>query len=73
MYLVLEVAGITALEALVLVLFVSLFAWIAFSFLSTLAGFFVLLAGTPSWLNLRAACSFIVCRHSNGAAVSYPQ
>ena len=43
MYQVLEVGGITTLEAMVLVLFVLLFAWIAFSFMSTLAGFFVLL------------------------------
>ena len=43
MYQVLQVGGITMLEALVLVLFVLLFAWIAFSFMSSLAGFFVLL------------------------------
>ena len=43
MYQVLQVGGITALEAMVLVLFVLLFAWIAFSFMSSLAGFFVLL------------------------------
>jgi membrane glycosyltransferase len=43
MYQVLQVGGITALEALVLGLFVLLFAWIAFSFTSSLAGFFALL------------------------------
>lgn len=43
MYEVLQVGGITALEAMVLVLFVLLFAWVAFSFMSSLAGFFVLL------------------------------
>lgn len=43
MYQVLQVGGITTLEAMVLVLFVLLFAWIAFSFTSALAGFFVLL------------------------------
>ena len=43
MYQVLQVGGITTLEAVVLVLFVLLFAWIAFSFMSSLAGFFVLL------------------------------
>lgn len=43
MYQVLQVGGITALEAMVLVLFVLLFAWVAFSFMSSLAGFFVLL------------------------------
>ena len=43
MYEVLQVGGITTLEAMVLVLFVLLFAWIAFSFMSALAGFVVLL------------------------------
>ncbi|MEA2885644.1 MAG: rane glycosyltransferase [Bradyrhizobium sp.] len=43
MYDVLKVGGVTTLEAMVLGLFVALFAWIAFSFMSNLAGFFVLL------------------------------
>src|SRR5215213_4402988 len=43
MYQVLKVGGVTTLEAVVLALFVLLFAWIAFSFMSTLAGFFILL------------------------------
>src|SRR5215212_10953753 len=43
MYRVLEVGGVTVLEWLVLVLFVLLFAWVAFSFMSALAGFAVLL------------------------------
>lgn len=43
MYEVLNVGGVTALEWMVFALFVLLFAWIAFSFMSTLAGFFVLL------------------------------
>jgi membrane glycosyltransferase len=43
MYDVLKVGGVTLLESMVLALFVLLFAWIAFSFMSTLAGFFVLL------------------------------
>jgi membrane glycosyltransferase len=43
MYEVLSVGGVTALEWMVLVLFVLLFAWIAFSFMSSLAGFFILL------------------------------
>ena len=42
-YEVLQVGGITALEAMVVVLFVLLFAWVAFSFMSALAGFVVLL------------------------------
>jgi membrane glycosyltransferase len=44
MYRVLEVGGVTVLEAMVLALFLVLLAWIAFSFASALAGFFVLLA-----------------------------
>ena len=44
MYEVLQVGGVTALEWMVLVLFVMLFAWIAFSFMSALAGFAVMLA-----------------------------
>jgi membrane glycosyltransferase len=43
MYQVLQVGGVTILEWLILVLFVLLFAWIAFSFMSAIAGFFVLL------------------------------
>src|SRR4051794_22781456 len=43
MYDVLKVGGVTILEAMVLGLFVLLFAWIAFSFMSNLAGFLVLL------------------------------
>jgi membrane glycosyltransferase len=43
MYRVLEVGGVTTLEWMVLVLFVLLFAWVAFSFMSALAGFAVLL------------------------------
>jgi membrane glycosyltransferase len=43
MYEVLQVGGVTTLEWIVLALFVLLFAWVAFSFMSALAGFFVLL------------------------------
>ena len=43
MYEVLQVGGVTMLEWMVLILFVLLFAWIAFSFMSALAGFAVLL------------------------------
>ncbi|MEJ0019666.1 MAG: glucans biosynthesis glucosyltransferase MdoH [Acetobacteraceae bacterium] len=45
MYLVFAVNGVTALAIFMLVLFVALFAWIALSFTSALAGFFSLLAG----------------------------
>src|SRR4051812_49051712 len=43
MYEVLQVGGVTTLEWMVLGLFVLLFSWIAFSFMSALAGFMVLL------------------------------
>jgi membrane glycosyltransferase len=43
MYQVVQVGGVTTLEWMVLLLFVLLFAWIAFSFMSALAGFAVLL------------------------------
>src|SRR4030081_4046306 len=43
MYEGLQVGGVTTLEWMVLFLFVLLFAWIAFSFTSALAGFVVLL------------------------------
>jgi membrane glycosyltransferase len=43
MYQVVDVGGVTTLEWMVLFLFVLLFAWIAFSFVSALAGFAVLL------------------------------
>ena len=43
MYEVVRVGGVTSLEWMVLVLFALLFAWIAFSFMSSLAGFAVLL------------------------------
>ena len=47
MYRVLQVGGVTVLEAMVLALFLILLAWVAFSFASALAGFFVLLAHRP--------------------------
>jgi membrane glycosyltransferase len=45
MYLVLAVSGLTVAEYVVLALFVALFAWIAFSTASAVAGFFALLGG----------------------------
>src|SRR5437870_8682237 len=44
MYDVVKVGGVTVLEAVLLGLFLVLLAWITFSFMSALAGFFVLLA-----------------------------
>src|SRR4051794_9949566 len=54
MYRVLEVGGVTVLEWLVLALFVLLFAWVAVSFMSALAGFAVLLfrARDPLGINI---------------------
>ncbi|WOH67230.1 glucans biosynthesis glucosyltransferase MdoH [Bradyrhizobium sp. BWA-3-5] len=54
MYRVLQVGGITVLESIILVLFVLLFAWIAFAFMSALAGFFVLLTGKKDELGIDA-------------------
>ena len=45
MYLVFAVNGVTALAVFMLALFLALFAWIALSFTSALAGFCSLLAG----------------------------
>jgi membrane glycosyltransferase len=45
MYRVLEVGGVTPLEALILLLFVALFAWIAFAFVSAVVGWISLLRG----------------------------
>jgi membrane glycosyltransferase len=54
MYDVLKVGGVTILEWMVLILFVLLFAWIALSFMSALAGFAVLLFGTRDPLGIDA-------------------
>ena len=43
MYGVVKVGGVTVLEVVLLALFLILLAWVAFSFMSALAGFFVLL------------------------------
>lgn len=55
MYEVLQVAGLTLPEAVVLALFVLLFAWIAFSFVSTVVGFFAVLAGRGRSLGIDTA------------------
>jgi membrane glycosyltransferase len=52
MYLVLEVGGLTIPEGLVLGLFVLLFAWIALSFVSTLAGFVATILGLGRTLEI---------------------
>ena len=50
MYNVLKVGGVTILEAMLLGFFLVLLAWIAFSFISAVAGFVVLLARRTSGL-----------------------
>jgi membrane glycosyltransferase len=50
MYEVLQVGGITVLESIVLGLFILLVAWVAFSFMSSLAGFCLLLFRRPDGL-----------------------
>src|SRR5882757_4144962 len=54
MYLVLAVGGLTALEAVILVLFVILFAWLALSISSTLGGLIALITGEIKPLDLNA-------------------
>jgi membrane glycosyltransferase len=54
MYEVLQVGGVTTLEWMVLCLFMLLFAWIAFSFMSGLAGFLVLLFRSKDPLGIDA-------------------
>src|SRR5947209_66849 len=57
MYDVLKVGGVTLLEWLVLALFVLLFAWIAFSFMSAIAGFAVLLLRRKDALGIDPAAA----------------
>lgn len=52
MYQVLAVSTLTFLEMIVLVLFVFLFAWIAFSFASAFVGFLLMLAGPARTLGI---------------------
>lgn len=54
MYDVLKVGGVTVLEGMLLALFLVLLAWIAFSFMSALAGFCVLLTGVQSGLPIES-------------------
>jgi membrane glycosyltransferase len=54
MYLVLQVAGLTVLEHAVLALFVALFAWVAYSFTTAVAGFVVALIGSARPLDIAA-------------------
>ena len=69
MYNVLKVSGVTLLEALLLVLFVALFAWIAFSFASGLAGFLCLLARRRNDLDMDTDGPLPELRSSNALLV----
>src|SRR5947207_244053 len=64
MYEVLQVGGVTILESIILALFVLLFAWISFSFMSAIAGFLVLLLRRKDELGIdtSAALPAIECR-----------
>jgi membrane glycosyltransferase len=66
MYEVVQVGGVTILEWMVLVLFVMLFAWIAFSFSSALAGFAVLLFASrdPLGIDIAKPLPSIVSRNA---------
>ena len=55
MYNVVKVGGVTTLEWGLLALFVALFAWVAFSFMSALAGFFVTLFGRSVGLAIQTS------------------
>jgi membrane glycosyltransferase len=55
MYRVLSVSSLTTLEMVILCLFVALFAWVAFSFASALAGFVLTLFGRDCVLGIDAA------------------
>ena len=57
MYQVLQVGGVTILEWMILVLFALLFAWIAFSFTSAIAGFLVLLFRRKDELGIDASAA----------------
>ena len=54
MYLVLDLSRPTTLQVLLFLLFLVLFAWVALSFTSALAGFFRMLAGPERRLGISA-------------------
>lgn len=66
MYAVLAVSTLTILESLILILFVVLFAWIAFSFASALVGFALSLAGPdhPLGIDPNAGLPDLTARHA---------
>ena len=54
MYDVLKVGGVTVMEGTLLILFLPLLAWVSFSFMSALAGFFVLWGGRQGGLPIHS-------------------
>lgn len=62
MYEVVQVGGVTVLEWMVLILFVTLFAWIAFSFSSALAGLRGAAICRPGSPRYRSRCASAVRR-----------
>ena len=70
MYSVLKVGGITVLELIILALFVLLFAWIAFSFMSALAGFAVLLFRKKDELGIDPAAALPAIRQPDRDAAA---
>lgn len=52
MYEVVKVGGVTVLEAMLLAFFLLLLAWVAFSFMSAMVGFFVLVTGCKGGLTI---------------------
>ena len=65
MYQVLQVAGLTVLEMVILALFIMLFAWIAFSFVSTLVGFFATITRCDRPLGIDPASPLPVLKSRN--------
>lgn len=66
MYQVLKIAGLTVLETAVLVLFVTLFAWIAFSFVNAFIGFVLALSRRAGGLEIdtREPLPSLSCRNA---------
>ena len=65
MYQVLQVASLTILEMVILALFVMLFAWIAFSFVSALVGFFAIMIRRNRALDIEFASPLPILRSHN--------
>jgi membrane glycosyltransferase len=69
MYLVMSVSSLTVLEGAILVLFVALFAWIAFSFANALTGFVLTLSGIDKTLGIDPEAPLPGLRHRHAMLV----